>query len=234
VGPGYYKIRFALQENGLQSFRKRLIEKLAIENRFHLRISPNHRVTDYDEVDVTRDILRPIASRDLDPFRFKKRRHRRINIFIGTGNDETKVADCGCRRPHRHTAHTQKMNPPNWFLHETKLPAITYRLTFKYQGHDLRKRMVILFGKGLESRSRRKFAGLSYVVDNRLFTASGGDRTHNLQLRRLKLSLGKKAISRTFHALFSGGGGTGVTETPSISPFFTSSIDSNVNSPCSI
>src|SRR5438477_4767622 len=67
-----HEIVAAAEEIIFQNFREREIEKFPVQDRFYLRIAALHRVADYDNINIGRNIFRAIAFLEGDAFLFQK------------------------------------------------------------------------------------------------------------------------------------------------------------------
>ena len=97
------------QEEKLQHLRQRKVRQLAVEDFLDLRVAAPDSVADHDEVRVGREVFRAVATAQRDAFLLQKRRHRRINVLVGTGDDVALVAQRGGDRAHRRAADSEEV-----------------------------------------------------------------------------------------------------------------------------
>jgi hypothetical protein len=98
------------QEENFQRLGQRVIEQLAVEDRFDFGITAGHGIADDHKVGVGRNILRTESFADRDPLAFKEGGHRRINIVVRSRNLDTAIAQRGGQRSHRRAAHAGEMD----------------------------------------------------------------------------------------------------------------------------
>jgi hypothetical protein len=86
------------QEQLLQHLGQRRVIKLPVQDRFHLGVAPFHGVADDHDFGVGGNVLGAIPGVEHDARAFQKGGHRRINVFVRTGDGEAAFPQ---RRRHR-------------------------------------------------------------------------------------------------------------------------------------
>src|ERR671918_115896 len=119
--PGDNQIVPAAQKIISQYFRQRKVKQFSPEHRLHFGIAALHGVADRYDVSIWWNIFGAITFLQRDPLLLQENRHRRINIFIRTGDREAALLQRCRDRSHGRSANPDEMKFLRSFLHATLL-----------------------------------------------------------------------------------------------------------------
>ena len=122
VGAGNHDRPRAPQKVIADRLRQRAIPPLLLEHRLQLRVAARNGVAHDHEIDVGRDVRSVVSGEGADLFRFQKRAHRRVDVFVRSLDVAARALQQCRQRRHRGAAHTDQMN-----LHATPASSITSR-----------------------------------------------------------------------------------------------------------
>ena len=101
---------FAPDEKLRQQRRQRAIAQLVVEHIFRLRVAAGNGVADDDEVRLVLEVLLCVTVHHGNFLSGEERRHRLIDILIGTGDGKTFIQHRGGGGRHRRAANAGEMN----------------------------------------------------------------------------------------------------------------------------
>ena len=109
VGAGHDQIMTAAQKIIFQDFRQREIKKLAVQDGFDLGITALDGIADDYHVGIAGNVFSAIAGMQFNTTLFQKSGHRRINVFIRSGDIKATFPQGRRDRAHGRSADPEKM-----------------------------------------------------------------------------------------------------------------------------